>query len=324
MLARPLALPRPAERRLPRIHRIAVLGSVLALTVGLIAFLAVMVPVRNLATLPAITGGAIRAHWAIALAAGLAVLSLDAVAVELILRRRPEPAIPAAAAAPRTPRSGIPLPLRVERTPRWAVAVGALVSAGVLTGTRFLGLPTWEQVTCALVPLLPLFVFEEVWKYRHYGFYAVFLGLAALQVGHLGEHTVQVAQLLMYHGDLSRSHGVFGALDFETVHFVWDTLIWVAGAVLISRFRHNAWLWISWIVASVHQVEHSYLFWIYKADPLFWARGGIAGIFGRGGVVGSPLARPYLHFLYNFVVVGAMLVALWDETGRVRDRLADP
>lgn len=40
-----------------------------------------------------------------------------------------------------------------------------------------------------------------------------------LQLGHLGEHTAQLLQLIIYSGDLSRSHGVFGALGFEDVLF---------------------------------------------------------------------------------------------------------
>jgi hypothetical protein len=35
---------------------------------------------------------------------------------------------------------------------------------------------------------------------------------------------------------------------------------------------------------------------------------------GNGGVIGSPLARPYLHFAYNFIVVVPMTMAFWDET----------
>jgi len=181
-------------------------------------------------------------------------------------------------------------------------------------------LPLWNLAIWVLAPWVPVFLFEETWRYEHYGFYAIFVGLAVLQVGHLAEHTAQMTQLLVNHGDLTRSHGVFGQLDFETVHFVWDSLVWIGASVLIYRYTSNRWLWVSWAAASVHQVEHIYLFWINHFHHLFWAHGGIFGIFGRGGLIGSPLARPYLHFGYNFVVVMTMLVGFWDETKRIYDR----
>jgi hypothetical protein len=299
------------------------LGLLFSAIAAFVTYLAIEVPVKNLAQPPVLTGSTTRTYWPIAADALLVVLALGAVVVELVLRRRDVQAgVRSPAETVRSDRDGpgIPRPLRIERTPGWAVAATTLASAGVLAGSIFLHQPLWEKVAWTLTPWLPLFVFEEIWKYKHYGFYAVFLGLAALQVGHLGEHTVQVTQLLLYHGDITRSHGVFGQLDFETVHFVWDSLIWVAGAILVYQFWDNAWLWISWAVASVHQVEHVYLFFIYRFHNEFWARGGIAGVFGKGGLIGSPLSRPYLHFVYNFLVIIPMLVGLWDETKRVLDR----
>ena len=79
--------------------------------------------------------------------------------------------------------------------------------------------------------------------------------------------------------DLDRSHGVFGQLDFETVHFVWDTAIWLITCVLAVRYgRGNPWIWVAFAAASVHEVEHLYLFWIYHADRTFYVNGGFEGI----------------------------------------------
>ena len=121
--------------------------------------------------------------------------------------------------------------------------------------------------------------------------------------------------------DLARSHGVFGRLDFETVHFIWDSAVWVLLCVVLTRFaRGNRWLWVAFAAASIHEVEHLYLFWVYNVDPWFYFHGGLAGIMGNGGLIGSPLARPYLHFAYNFIVVVPMVCAFVDQTKRVRDR----
>lgn len=72
-------------------------------------------------------------------------------------------------------------------------------------------------------------------------------------------------------------------------------------------------------VASLHQVEHIYLFSLNQLDNDLWARGGVFGIMGEGGLIGSPLPRPYLHFAYNFLVVVPMLFGLSRETMRIRD-----
>jgi hypothetical protein len=148
----------------------------------------------------------------------------------------------------------------------------------------------------------------------HHGWYRALVLLGLLQVGHLAEHTIQVGQLLATDGSLERSHGLVGQLDFETVHFVWDSAVWLLLAVLLSRFRHNGWLWVSFAAASVHEVEHLYLFYVYLMHKGFYFDGGFAGIMGRNGLIGTPLFRPYLHFAYNVVVIVPLVVAVWLET----------
>lgn len=290
-----------------------------ALAAALILYMASGVPVRNLASTPVLTRDDIGAHWTIALLGLVLVLTVDAIVAGLALRRGRRPEGTARSGDPR----GIPAALRIQSVPGWALLSTAIASGTILAGTAVLGLPLWQMAIGALLPWIPLFALEEVWKYRRYGFYALFLGIALLQVGHLGEHAMQVFQLALSDGDLTRSHGVFGQLDFETVHFVWDSAVWLGGGVLVYRYWDNPWLWASWLVASVHQVEHIYLFWINQFHTDFWARGGIFGIFGQGGLVGSPVSRPYLHFAYNFLVVLPMLFGLWNESRRVRDRIGD-
>ena len=179
----------------------------------------------------------------------------------------------------------------------------------------------WVPVGLGLLPWIPLVAAEAIWKYEHYGFWAIFGVAVLLQIGHMGEHTVQVTQLLLYDGRLAESHGVFGQLDFETVHFFWDSAIWLILCLVLTRFaRGNRWLWVAFAAASLHEVEHLYLFWIYNTNPWFYAHGGLAGIMGNGGLIGSPLARPYLHFAYNFIVVVPMVCAFLDQTRHVYDR----
>src|SRR5262249_6985293 len=153
-----------------------------------------------------LTGGETRTHWPIAVASLLFILGLGSGVVALVIRKGHLEAHVHGlnlGSGSNADGSRIPRPLGVERAPGWAVGATALASAATLAGSMYLQQPLWEKVSWTLTPWLPLFVFEEIWKYKRYGFYAVFVGLAALQVGHLGEHTVQVTQLLMYHGDIT-------------------------------------------------------------------------------------------------------------------------
>lgn len=212
-------------------------------------------------------------------------------------------------------RLALPESFTLQRVSLKAVLITAFVSEFLLVGAIVQDFPLWGIVLAALIPWIPLFTFEAVWKYENYGFYAFLLAFTLLQIGHLGEHAAQVGQLLAFQGDASRSHGVFGALDRELVHFVWDSLVWVGvGFILYKLGPHNKWLWISFIAATFHEYEHAFLYYLDLYEPEFYGAGGDTGLLARGGMIGTPFARPYLHFIYNFFVVVPLIVALWDET----------
>ena len=313
---------RRAARMPPRPVALALLAAGSA---GFIAFLTMDVPVAAplpgghvlwfcpLAAPPLPHGEAVR-YWALAVIGAGVVLCADALvlATTLRLRRRPRPAADPAAAHPD--------PLRLERVPLRAVWISAIASLTLLLAGTLQGYAMWISVGMALVPWLPLVAVEAAWKYEHYGLWALFGVVVLLQLGHMGEHTVQVTQLLLYNGQLAHSHGIFGQLDFETIHFFWDSAIWVCLCLVLPRFARNRWLWVAFAAASFHEVEHIYLFWIYRADPSFYIHGGLAGIMGNGGLIGSPLARPYLHFTYNLLVVVPMVLAFWDQSREVQAR----
>jgi hypothetical protein len=319
-------------RQSPHVSRRA--GILVALTAaagGLIAYMVMYVPVAApipgshrsllfcpLAPLP-LPRGQISAHWAPAIVGALFVLAVDALTVGVVLRsrRRPEPAAAAGPSPLRVER----VPLRVERVPLRVIAIAAAASLVLLVAGLMQGYRMYIPVGAAVVPWIPVIAMETVWKYEHYGFWAIFGVAVLLQLGHIGEHTVQVTQLLLYNGHLGQSHGVFGQLDFETVHFIWDSAVWLLLCVVLTKFaRGNRWLWVAFIAASLHEIEHLYLFFIYLTNPWFYFHAGLAGIMGNGGLIGSPLARPYLHFSYNFLVVVPMVLAFLDQTKHVYDR----
>jgi hypothetical protein len=297
--------------------RAAGLAILAATAFAFLAYMVVEVPL-NEATL---SRGEATRFWVAAVVAALIVVAGVALVVSEVLRaRRAGP--PREAAATRRARSRakplVPRSLGFERVPGRVVALAAVYSGLGLAIAFALGVPLWIGGLAFALPWIPLVAIEARWKYATYGIFAAFALIVLLQVAHMGEHSMQVGQLLAHQGDLSVSHGVFGQLDFELVHFVTDTALWIILGLLLVIYRgRNVWLWVAFAAASLHEVEHFYLFWMYQTHEPFYAAGGFAGIMGESGLIGSPLDRPYLHFSYNLIVVVPMVLALWDEARRV-------
>ena len=307
--------------------RFAAFLAALAIAGGVLTFGVMHIPVQ-MAILPA---GDRERYAPLAISGAVIVLAVTATWVAILRLRvlpsrarqeehagsRPEAQEPATATTLRTSLAPLSV-LRPELVPARLIVLTAAIALCLVVSAAVMAWPPWAIVSAAIIPWIPLFFVEGARKYRHYGLYAVFGAITLLQIGHLGEHSVQVAQVFMTDGELSRSHGVFGQLDFETVHFTWDTIVWLGLGALLARFGgENKWLWLSFAASSLHEIEHIYLFVIYRADPAFYMNGGLAGIMGFGGVVGSPLARPYLHFGYNVLVIVPLVVAFWAQTVRV-------
>jgi hypothetical protein len=302
--------------------RVMGLALVIAAVVGFLAHMIIDVPIMA----PVLSRGEVNDFWYAALFAALMV----ACGVYVIVREvRTARRLSAAGEAVHPEwavhtHHVVPRSLTFQRVPGWALAAAAAASAIGVAIVSITGAPLWNGGLAFLVPWMPVIAVEAQWKYSRYGIFAAFALLVLLQVLHMGEHAMQVGQLAASDGDLASSHGVFGQLDFELVHFVTDTTLWFALGMLLILYRgKNAWLWIAFIAASLHQVEHFYLFFLYYFHEPFYSAGGFAGIMGENGLIGSPLDRPYLHFSYNFIIVVPMVIALWDEARQVdrgRDR----
>jgi hypothetical protein len=221
-----------------------------------------------------------------------------------------------ALAVPRVPQS-----LRLERVPvRWA-QIAAALSLATMPFTIGFGAPLWGIWLAILAPWAPLVVLESKYKFAYNAVFAAFGLMVILQILHMVEHSTQIAQLAIFGGTLAKSHGVIGQLDFETVHLVADTGLWLSLGFMAIIYRgRNAWLWVAFVAASLHEIEHLYLMWLYVAEHTVYLSGGAAGIMGHYGLIGSPLDRPYLHYTYNFIVFVPLLIAFWDEA-RYMDRV---
>jgi hypothetical protein len=107
-------------------------------------------------------------------------------------------------------------------------------------------LPLWALVMAALVPLLPFFAREIAWIYRRDRFTALFSLLVATQSAHALD---QVARLMTGEG-----LAIAASPDLAGLHLAWHAGVLLGLAILLARFRTNAWLAVTLgltILASV-------------------------------------------------------------------------
>jgi hypothetical protein len=291
---------------------VAVVGEI---AVVLLAYMTVYVPVLG----PKLTRAEVDRHWPEAVVAASVVAIFAAVVVRTALRARraslrrvPVPVN----AHVRLPR--VPIALRISRTSTARVRLAAAISLATIPFSAIFGAPLWLAWLAILAPWAPIVAAEAKDRYRLDAMFACFGLLVLLQLLHMVEHSTQLTQLALTNGALANSHGVIGQLDFELVHFVADTTLWLSLGLLAINFKaRNAWLWVAFAAASLHQIEHLYLFWLYIVENTVYLSGGAAGIMGHHGLIGTPLDRPYLHYTYNFIVIVPMLIAFWDEARHV-------
>lgn len=300
-----------------RLMGIAIVTEVMAV---FLAYMTVNVPLVG----PKLTRDEALEHRSMAIIGALVVAAGVFLVVRETLRaRRLNPAVEVDmdAVAP-GPLPRIPRALRFERVPEVWVAVAAAVSVATIVPSIVFGAPLWLAWLAILGPWVPIVALEARSKFLRDSLFAGFGLLVILQLLHMVEHSAQVTQLWITNGALADAHGIIGELDFELVHFLTDTMLWISLGLLVIIFRgRNIWLCVAFAAASLHQVEHFYLFWLFHADNDLYLSGGAAGIMGKNGLIGSPLERPYLHYTYNLIVFVPMLIALWDEARRVdRDR----
>ncbi len=153
--------------------------------------------------------------------------------------------------------------------------------------------------------------------------------------------------------------GIFGQLDLEIVHLIWDILGWVLTLWLLQKFPKSKWLWVAAIWSSIHTVEHlfiSYTFFldeemIYTGTKQLWATvadgaivtaipagketllvgfydvAGKFGIAAKNGLLGTfipslnPILPPraWLHFFYNSFITIPTVIAFIIELRKVYD-----
>ena len=174
-----------------------------------------------------------------------------------------------------------------------------------------LGYPLWVIVLVTLVPWLPALTLEMIYDYRHYAWLAVFEVLLLLQVGQFLQHLAQIVQIFALGVAPEQAGGIFGQVNREPVAFVWNTVLLIGIGLLALRWPRNRALWLAAGVAFWVELELLVILITYVTTGV----AGSPGILAHGGLIGSPLLRPDLHFIYSLLQTGALA---WALVGQLR------
>jgi hypothetical protein len=198
--------------------------------------------------------------------------------------------------------------------PLRTLALTTLVSYIALALATLQGWPLWAVTLAALTPWAPLFALATQRTARLDAWLALFLVLAVSQTGHLFEHAAQMVQIHVLGLTGKQASGVFGALNIEWVHLIWNAWVLLAVVALLAHYRHNGWLRLAVLLAAWHMIEHVYIMSVFMRT----GTAGTPGLLADGGAIvgGLPLNRPDLHFLYNLAETAPLLIAFFVEARR--------
>jgi hypothetical protein len=206
------------------------------------------------------------------------------------------------------------------------VLLAALVSSGLQVMAVGLGWPLQAAVQLVLLPWVAILVRELAGAYRDRFWLGLFSALLVFQGGHFLEHSIQMWQIHVLNLQGPDARGLVSVLDVEWVHFVFNSWVLLASALLLYRFRRSGWLRAMVIFSAWHEVEHAYLLRVF----LTTGQAGTPGLLAQGGAIlgGLPVPRADLHFLYNLVEVALLVAAfralhLPSRVRRARGQWAD-
>jgi hypothetical protein len=198
------------------------------------------------------------------------------------------------------------------------VGLTLVVSLGGMSFAFLQGWPLWAAGVATVLPWLPMFTVDVARVMRAYQWLALFYVLVVTQTGHFLEHVAQMIQIHILSLSGPDARGIFGTLDIEWVHFVWNMWVLLAVVVLLFRYPANKWLWLTAVLSTWHAIEHAYIFSVYISTGL----SGTPGLLAQGGALfgGLPLTRPDLHFVYNLIETVPLITAFLQQAHAERPR----
>ena len=205
--------------------------------------------------------------------------------------------------------------ISIHSVPLPFILLTAVISVGLVT-TFWLGWAIWQVAILVILAWLPLFFLKTVSIHRQYGWLAFFFILVVTQGAHVLEHVAQMVQIHLLGLSGLQARGIFGMLDIEWVHFIWNSWVLLCAVLLVFIFRKNPWLWVLLVISVWHEMEHVYIMSVF----LHTGHIGAPGLLARGGAIGGglPLSRPDLHFFYNLLEELLLIIAYLSQIQRLQ------
>src|SRR5713226_1904434 len=200
--------------------------------------------------------------------------------------------------------------ISIHSVPLPFILLTAGISAG-LVATFWLGWAIWQVAILVILAWLPLFFLKTVSIQRQYGWLAFFFILVVTQGAHVLEHVAQMVQIHLLGLSGLQARGIFGMLDIEWVHFIWNSWVLLGAVLLVLLFRKNPWLWVLLVISVWHEIEHVYIMSVFLST----GHVGTPGLLAAGGAIGGglPLSRPDLHFYYNLLEELFLVIAYFSQ-----------
>src|SRR5207237_6512684 len=140
----------------------------------------------------------------------------------------------------------------LQRVSLGAATLASVISLGGLAFGALEAWPLWATGLAVVVPWIPVLVRDVASVYRQYQWLALFYVLVVTQTGHFLEHVAQMIQIHILGLTGADARGIFGTLDIEWVHLVWNIWVLVAVVVLLLHYRTNRWLSLTALSSTSH------------------------------------------------------------------------
>jgi len=187
-----------------------------------------------------------------------------------------------------------------------------VVSASIMFAFWLLGWALWGVGLLIIVAWMPLVFVTMRMLFERSRWLALLYLLVMSQAAHMLEHLAQMVELHVLGWLPRQASGIIGALNIEWVHLIWNSwVLLLITPLLFWGFQGNKWLWMLWIFAIYHEIEHLYIVAIY----LHTGVAGNPGLLARGGLIagGLPISRPDLHSIYAVLEEVLLIVAYLQE-----------
>jgi len=204
--------------------------------------------------------------------------------------------------------------ISIHSVPLPFILLTAVISVG-LVATFWLGWAIWQVAILVILAWIPLFFLKTVSIQRQYGWLAFFFILVVTQGAHVLEHVAQMVQIHLLGFSGLQARGIFGMLDLEWVHFIWNSWVLLCAVLLVFLYRKNPWLWVLLVISVWHEMEHVSIMSVF----LRTGHPGAPGLLAAGGAIGGglPLSRPDLHFFYNLLEELVLIIAYLSQIKRL-------